>query len=108
MAIVSSSTINLPMTDASEAWMADEETIAMIESEDDADNDEDVKPEAQETPEKEPEQSIVETKPSTINLLMTDASDAWMADEETIAMIESEDDADNDEEVKPETPEKEP
>merc|ERR1712066_250997 len=101
------STIGLPMTEASDAWMDQEETIGMIESDEDEEEKDKEQPEI---PVTEPEKSTVETKPSTIGLPMTEASDAWMDQEETIGMIESDEDEEQEEEEKeqPETPVTEP
>merc|ERR1712066_800349 len=97
------STIALPMTEASDAWMDQEETIEMIESDEDEEQEEEEKEKDQpETPVTEPEKSTVDTKPPTIALPMTEASDAWMDQEETIGMIESDED-----EEKPEILERE-
>merc|ERR1719397_1284137 len=68
------STIDLPMTEASDAWMDQDETIGMIES----DEDEEEEEKQPEIPVTEPEKITVQTKPSTIDLPMTEASDAWM------------------------------
>merc|ERR1712066_278472 len=101
------STIGLPMTEASDAWMDQEETIGMIESDEDEEEKEEEQPEI---PVTELEKSTVEAKPSTIALPMTEASDAWMDQDETIEMIESDEDEEQEEEEKeqPETPVTEP
>merc|ERR1712113_184418 len=89
--------IDLPMTEASDAWMSDGDTVGFIEEDDDDEEEpqvEDTKPSIEtekETPSSEPQQKV-------IDLPMTEASDAWMYDGDTVGFIEE----DDEEEEKPE------
>merc|ERR1712241_238032 len=86
--------IDLPMTEACDAWMSDGDEVGFIEDSDE---------EEEEVEEKEPKHE--EVKPSTetqiptsetkrvIDLPMTEACDAWMSDGNNFVLIDSEDEA---------------
>merc|ERR1712079_745243 len=78
-----SSTIDLPMTESSEAWMDDGDPVGFIESEE----------ENEETEEnlKQPESVDIKMEPksSAIDLPMTESSEAWMDDGDPVGFIES-------------------
>merc|ERR1712025_291499 len=84
---------DIPIEDALEAWMNDDGGI--IDEEDDTSPPADVKPNKEESiaSEKTEEKKTEETKPSSgyKSLPMTDATDAWMMDDDAGMSIEDDD-----------------
>merc|ERR1711994_465367 len=93
--------IGLPMTEASDAWMSDGDTVGFIE-EDDEEEEKPEEPEPsveteKETPSSEPQQKV-------IDLPMTEASDAWMSDGDTVGFIEEDDEEEEEPQVEDSKP----
>merc|ERR1712110_129480 len=81
--------ISLPMTGASDAWMDDGDTVGFIEDDEDELGKE---PQQEAKPTVEIEKEIPSSEPQkTIGLPMTDASDAWMDDGDTVGFMEDDD-----------------